>query len=509
VKLRQNSEGDLSLNGESVGMDRRSFLRLASTLGGAAALTPSAAKLRWLEATSASTSASASAASILNAPAASSPIDTIVVLMMENRSVDHYLGWLATDEAYLEAGRSRYGAGFGFAADQTQSFLDPATAAPAATYDIVSDSGTENAYRGCGHPDPGHGWTAGRAQRDGGFLAPGSGNDRFALSYYNADTIPMHALLARNFTTFDQYHCSVLGPTYPNREYMHSAQSGGIKNNALPPQAGHNTGFSWDTIWDRLRTAGVSCGYYFVDLPAIALWGARMAPIAHHVERFFADAAAGTLPQVVFVDPGFTTGFRTDDHPHADIRAGQKFIFDVFKSFAESPHWNRGVFFVNYDEWGGFFDHAQPPKLPDDRTSTDDAENFGQAGFRVPCLMASPFAQPGFVDHQLYDHTSILRFIEWRYLGAPAEGPAGSGWYLTARDRNANNIGASLLASPTSAHADLELLPQIPVASMPCEGDALSGLPGLDSLDGGFQQMLDTGWAESMGYRINPRLPQL
>ena len=491
-------------------MDRRTFLKLAATLGGTAAAAPSLARLQSLSAVP--------SASILNSPATSSPINTIVVLMMENRSIDHYLGWLATDAAYLENGRSRYGADFAFDGDQTQAFLDPDTGQPAPTYDIVLDEGEENAYRGCGHPDPGHGWTAGRAQRDGGFLAPGSGNDRFALSYYNADSIPVHALLARSFTTFDRYHCSVLGPTYPNREYMHSAQSGGIKRNDLPPQVGgeHFAGFTWDTIWDRLRAAGVSCGYYCVDLPAIALWGPRMIPIAHHVERFFADAAAGTLPNVVFLDPGFTTGFRTDDHPYADIRAGQRYVFNAFKAFYESPHWERGVFFVNYDEWGGFFDHVAPPLLPDDRASTDDLENFGQAGFRVPCLMASPYAQPGYVDHRQYDHTSILRFIEWRFLGAPFEGPDGEGWWLTSRDRYANNIGAALVSTPQVTEIELGPLPQVPVSSMPCEGEALEGTGAPDlpeanapTVEPGFKELLESGWLESMGFKIEPRLPAL
>jgi len=490
-------------------MERRDFLRLAAGLGGAAALGPGLTKLNWLSAAGSTVPAN----SVLGGAASECPVETIVVLMMENRSVDHYLGWLATDEAYLEAGRRRYGADFAFDADQTQTFLDPATGQLAETYDIVNAAGQENAYRGCGFSDPGHGWNAGRAQRDGGFLATGSGNDHFALSYYNADSIPLHALLAREFTAFDRYHCSVLGPTYPNREYMHSAQSGGIKTNAFPFEVeGHTTGFTWTTIWDKLRAAGVSCGYYCVDLPAIALWGPRMIPVAHHIERFFAEAAAGTLPRVVFVDPGFTTGFRTDDHPHADIRAGQKYIFNVFKAFRESPHWDKGAFFVNYDEWGGFFDHVAPPVLADDRRDdTDDANNFGQAGFRVPALLASPYALPGYVDHRLYDHTSILRFIEWRYLGAPAEGPGGGNdWSLTKRDRHANNIGAALMATRTEADVDLELFPQIPIASPPCEGDelAVAAAPAT-VVDDDFERLLSSGWIESMGFKIEPRLPAL
>ena len=81
---------------------------------------------------------------------------------------------------------------------------------------------------------------------------------------------------------------------------------------------------------------------------------------------------------------------------------------------------------LTYDEWGGFFDHVAPPILPDLRASANDEENFGQAGFRVPTVLASPYARPGFVDHTQYDHTSILRFLEWRFLGAPPRGPGAS-----------------------------------------------------------------------------------
>jgi phospholipase C len=500
-------------------MDRRSFLRLAAGMGGAAALGPALAPTLLPSLGRLGGLSAAPANSILDGAAADSPIDTVVVLMMENRSVDHYMGWLAADATYLENGRRRYGDTFAYDGLQRTSYLDPATALPAETYDIVSQHGADNAYRGCGFGDPGHGWSAGRAQRDGGFLAPGSGNDHFALSYYNPDSLPMHSLLARNFTTFDRYHCSVLGPTYPNREYMHSAQSGGIKSNDLPPQIGYPTGFDWPTIWDKLMAAGVSCGYYFVDLPVVALWGPRLAPVAHPIEHYFADAAAGTLPKVVFLDPGFTTGFRTDDHPHADIRAGQKYLLDVFKAFHSSPQWAKGAFFVTYDEWGGFFDHVAPPLLADDRASANDANNFGQAGFRVPTMMASPYAQPGYVDHRLYDHTSILRFIEWRYLGAPAEGPGavGDSWFLTSRDRNAANIGRSLTTSPVSYEVDMPILPEVPIASQSCEGDETKvtiapvvGRPVEQPVGhpvDDFAKFLESGFAEAMGYKVDPRVP--
>src|SRR5205823_345182 len=133
--------------------------------------------------------------------------------------------------------------------------------------------------------------------------------------------------------------------------------------------------------------------YYYTDLPVLALWGGRLDAFAHPIADYFAQAEAGKLPRVVFVDPAFLGDNRTDDHPLADIRAGQRYLRDVFAAFARSKHWKRGAFVVMYDEWGGFYDHVRPPVLPDNRANPVDDENFGQAGFRVPALVASPCAQ--------------------------------------------------------------------------------------------------------------------
>ena len=151
----------------------------------------------------------------------------------------------------------------------------------------------------------------------------------------------------------------------------------------------------------------------------------------------------------------------------------------MFRAFTNSPHWERGLFILTYDEWGGFFDHVAPPVLPDLLSSSVDEKNFGQAGFRVPTVLASPYARPGYVDHRQYDHTSIMRFLEWRFLGAPAEGPQGDGWWLTPRDRNANNIGASLgAADPDPELFDLDDLP-LRAPTPQCSGAPQLAAPGM------------------------------
>jgi phospholipase C len=492
-------------------VDRREFLRRTAQLGGAVALGGSAlATGTGALRSSAGALAAADISSMLDKPAKESPIDTVVVVMMENRSFDHYLGWLATDKKYVERGKSRYGKRFRVDGKQVQTFPAP-DGTIAQTAPLLTNPAETNPYRGCGHPDPGHGWTQGRAQRDGGFLAPASGNDAFALGYYGADAMPFTSQLAREFTVFDRWHASVLGPTYPNRAYLHSGQSGTYQTNMLPTATG---GYDWETIWDRLAAARVSTGYYYTDLPVLALWGGRLGNVTRPIDEYFSLAQAGKLPHVTFVDPAFLTGNRTDDHPLADIRAGQRFLRDVFAAFARSKQWRRGAFVLMYDEWGGFYDHVKPPVLPDNRASTDDLQNFGQAGFRVPAVVASPYARRGYVDHTLYDHTSALRFLEWRFLGAPARGPgkAGQTWFLTERDRRANNLGASLASEPVEKRVGIKLDVVLTDPSPPCDAQPGMGgglavrapVPATPPEDHAFQHAYDDGWFERVGFDVKP-----
>ena len=486
-------------------MDRREFLQRAGVLSGAALL-GGPTLLGAAAGDGAKSGTAKQPRGMLELPAKESPIETVVVVMMENRSFDHYFGWLADDERYLERGKRRYGRKFRVDGEQRQEFVGPYGVA-VATAPWLTQPGEANPYRGCGHPDPGHGWEQGRAQRDRGFLDPASGNDAFALGYYEADALPFTSQLAREFTVFDRWHASLLGPTFPNRAYLHSAQAGDYKDNTLPLSTG---GYQWDTIWDRLGAAGVPAGYYWTDLPALALWGARLGPFTHPVDEYFTAAADGDLPDVVMVDPAFLAGNRTDDHPYADIRAGQRFVRDVFQAFAESRHWKRGLFVLVYDEWGGFFDHVPPPSLPDDRASTVDLENFGQAGFRVPAVVASPFARRGFVDHHVYDHTSILRFLEWRFLGAPADGPGRDtdDWFLTSRDRTAGNIGMSLLGEDPDRDVGIDLDVAIDEPTPPCPEDGGPPLPPpaapapLEKHS--FEVAMDDGWFDRVGHRVRP-----
>jgi phospholipase C len=386
------------------------------------------------------------------------PIDHFVVLMMENRSFDHYFGWVSEADGV-----------------QQQSYTDPAgNSVPTRHFSTLGSGGME--YKGCGHPDPGHGWDSGRAQLGGGFLAEGSGNDEFALTYFNRGELGFIHDAARAYTLYDRFFCSLLASTWPNRYYKWSGQSGGLKNNDPPVGTAGN---QWETIFDRGMARGLSARYYASDLPFSAVWGARGATWTNPITRYYADCAAGTLPNIAFVDPPFRDGgggdgLSADEHPLGDVRLGQAFMADVVNAFVSSPCYRRGALFVIYDEWGGFFDHVRPPSVPDDRASADLNENFGQMGFRIPALAVSPFARGGRrsssrfrVDHGVYGHESILKLISYRFgLGD-----------LTLRMARARNIGLSF----DWEHADFDApaLPDPPeVATAPC---ALGGGDVLDS----------------------------
>ena len=351
------------------------------------------------------------------------PIDTFVVLMMENRSFDHYFGWY-----HLADGKN---AGLKYPDDQGHLHK---------THRLVPD------YQGCGFADPDHSWEGGRTQYDHGKLDGfrRGDNDDFALGYYDDGDVAYIQPLAKAFTLYDRYFCSLLGPTWPNREYMHSAQSGGIKKNGGFTDAFQQglTGpglYHWETIWDRLLQKGISCAYYSSDQPFIGVFGKRYLPIVRPVSEFYADAAAGNLPQVCFVDPPFLdggggNGLSGDEHPHGDIRIGQFFMSEIVNAFVRGPQYHHGALFVNYDEWGGFFDHVRPRLVPDDRSSRKLVHNFGITGFRIPGVAVSPYAKRHHVSHMTVTHESILKLISYKF---------GLG-YLNKRHRYASNIGRTL-----------------------------------------------------------------
>jgi phospholipase C len=382
-----------------------------------------------------------------------SGIDHIVVVMMENRSFDHMLGWVP-------------------GADGRQAGLTYTDAAGIehATYPLAPD------FQGCGHPDPDHSYEGGRIQFNNGacdgWLRAGE-SDEYAIGYYTEADLQFFSGAARDWTICDQYFSSLMGPTFPNRFYSHCAQTDRITNSfelsTLP------------TIWDRLADSGVSAGYFFSDVPFLGLWGAKYLPISRHISSFFAACREGKLPAVSYVEPRFfdsASGLSNDDHPHADVRNGQAFQNSIYEAVAGSKAWRNTMIVFHYDEWGGFFDHVAPSAAPTSEIDRAAGNLDGLRGFRVPAIIVAPFARRGHVDHTVFDHTSVLRFIEWRWKLDP----------LTERDATAANLADVLDFSRRSLFAPAYAVepPPPPTLCEPFEADKWETVRNIAALYGFF-----------------------
>jgi phospholipase C len=435
-----------------MGVNRRDFLRGAAGAASAAAF-------------AGATSLISAETSNLPAPAASN-IEHIIVVMMENRSFDHFFGWLP--------GANGKQAGLTYVDSNGESHP---------TQRLTT-------FVGCAHPDPDHSYAGGRSEVNNGAMngwLQTTTNDTFSIGYYEEADLPVWSKLARNFTTCDNYFASILSSTFPNRIFQHAAQTDRLSNtfdiSTLP------------TIWDNLAAAGVSAKYYWANVPFLALWGTKYIDISDTYAQFLLDAANGNLPAVSFVDPAYTIlddGEGNDDHPHADIRSGEAFISQIYNAVTNGPGWKNTVLIFNRDEWGGFYDTVAPSRvIAANALDTDIVDGKTLLGCRVPVVIASPFsmgkpATPR-IDSHLYDHTSVLKLIEWRYNLPP----------LTPRDASTE---ISNLALALNFKATYTAPPSIPVTTppipTPCGLFELGSEVDNESYD--FYKMLNsdlmTGW---------------
>lgn len=328
-------------------------------------------------------------------------LDNIIVVTMENRSFDHLLGWLP-------------------GADGKQSGLSYADKGgiARATHHLTS-------FDGCRMADPNHSVEGGRAQynngaSDGWLKAEGS--DLSAIGYYVAADLSFMSQAAPKWTVLDRYFAPFLGPTFPNRLISQAAQTDRISNTLVAS--------TLPTIWDRLSSAGLSGANYGTLLTTASLWGNKYQSIIKPIATFFADAAAGTLPNVSFVDPELTTDYGNSYHPPGDIRNAEAFLGSIYKAVTAGPQWKSSLLIITFDEWGGFFDHVPPSVAPLSQIERNAGNTDGLRGFRVPTLLVSPFVKRQSVSSRVYDHASILRLIESRWNLQP----------LALRDASANNL---------------------------------------------------------------------
>ncbi len=329
-----------------------------------------------------------------------SGIDHVVVLMMENRSFDHFLGWVPGAD-----GRQA-----GILAPDRAGVLQ-------STYAMLE--GHASPWQGCGSADPNHGYGAGRVhlnagKMDGWLLTdPTQLGDTLPLGYYRRQDLPFYSAAVEDWTVCDRYHHALIAGTWPNRFYMHGGDNDFVDGDGIEKQS------HIPTLWDALAEKGLQGRYYFGNLPFVALWGTKYLTMARPLETFFLDAALGDLAPVTFVDPIFESGapnaLSNDDHPHSDVRAGQFLLNRVYNAVRSSPKWDRTLLIINYDEWGGFFEHVVPPVMPPSEVDFATWQNDGLLGFRVPCMLIGPRAFRGHVNHDLLEPNAVLNFLSWRF----------------------------------------------------------------------------------------------
>jgi phospholipase C len=404
-------------------------------------------------------------------------VEHVVVLMLENRSFDHMLGYLS-----LEAGRSDID---GLRAEMANEYggrsyavhhLDRTAFLPVEDPD---HSGEATAVQIAGGTMSGFvdSFAAKLAQRGASDRDPG-----LVMGYYNAADLPVYDHLATEFCVCDRWHASVPGATWPNRLYALSGRADGSRDDKPSGQAplydipsffrhldAHHVSWRWYSYdpgilrcVDRHYWLSHYERFAYVDKSKLS-WQSRAEelPVIDQWSRsFIEDAARGSLPALSWIDPNFKDlnlygGDSNDDHPPSDVRDGQQLVLAVYHALASSPQWGKTLLVVTYDEHGGFYDHVPPPPAEDDHP-----ELFGQYGIRVPALVVSPLVGRGSVSHTLFDHTSIIKTILLRFCGAadlarptPTSGirawfEPGHPHYLGKRVATANDL-SGLLTEPT------------------------------------------------------------
>jgi phospholipase C len=344
-------------------------------------------------------------------------IDHIVVLMMENHSFDNYLGTLGRGDGFTIGPGGRPTASNADASGkEVRAFRMPTT---------CQQNGRPSQTWNDSHIQ----WNGGR---NDGFVRSLSGP--VAMGYWTAADLPFYHGLARTFPLGDRYFAPVLGQTFPNRRYLVAATSLGLVSDAIsqlsgpPPPNG--------TIFDRLNAHDLSWKDYSSTLPSIDLFPsvARQNPASVVPSaQFFTDAAAGTLPAFSIVEPDYS--HQSEEDPQ-DIVMGEAFSAKVINAAMMGPGWSKTLLVWTYDEHGGYYDHVPPPpapapdSIPPNISATDQPGRFDRYGFRVPCVVVSPYARPNHVSHVVADHTSILKLVETKW-NLPA---------MTYRDANASNL---------------------------------------------------------------------
>ncbi len=284
-----------------------------------------------------------------------------------------------------------------------------------------------------------------------------------ALCQYYQKDIPNFWAYATNYTLYDEFHTSVLGPSFPNHLFGIAAWANNVGNNPvlIPDEYGYDWGcddpasslvmqvtglfpvgspyyaysqpispcMDFPALPDLLNGAGLTWTYYSPDedtdgfewngLDAIAhiRYGSQWATNVKETAQFATDAANGKLANVSWlVEPVDESG-----HPVASICFNENTVVELVNAVMNGPEWNSSAIFITWDDWGGFYDHVVPPQV-----------DLTGLGFRTPLIVISPYARNGYVSHRVTEFSSFLTTVE-HYYGLP---PIGA----PARDASSNDL---------------------------------------------------------------------
>jgi phospholipase C len=403
-------------------------------------------------------------------------VEHVVVLMLENRSFDHMLGYLS-----LEGGRSDI--------DGLQSGMSNDAGGQAYPIKHLGSTHVPDP-----HWDPDHSAAATDMQINGGkmdgfaasfakTLESRGVSDRdpgMVMGYFNADDLPVYDHLAEHFCVCDRWHSSVPGATWPNRLYAVAGSADGSRDDKPKPPpiyAKHSfvrhldaTDVNWR--WYTYDVGTLRCvdhEYLLSHHEHFAYVEKSKLPLEVRLEEellldedsasFLEDAKRGRLAPVSWIDPNFKDlnlahVQSNDDHPPSDVGAGQELVMLIYNALAGGPLWEKTLLLVVYDEHGGFHDHFPPGGAAD-----DDPTMFGRYGIRVPALVVCPWVAQRTAAHALFDHASIIKTILTRFAPSELERRSGAAalihWleeghphYMGKRVATAEHLGG-LLTEPT------------------------------------------------------------
>jgi phospholipase C len=392
-------------------------------------------------------------------------IEHVFVLMLENRSFDHLLGFssIAGTDAVTGAPTEINGLGGG----ESNSYNGQTyTVSRGADYLMPTDPHHEFPdvlHQLCGpaavYASGGQYPTIDNSGIVAAYMASGAIDPREVMKCYLPEQLPVLNALANEFVICDNWHASMPGPTWPNRMFVHAASSGGLDHSPTTEEI-----LEWETLdgfffkngttFDALSNNGIARVIYGGDdFPmAAALKGIHLDDI-RHFSLFAGDLGQANYPyKYTFIEPSYDVlndyKSGSSQHPLADITHGEALIKATYEAIRNSPVWPNSLLIIAWDEHGGFFDHGIPPQAPAPGDTAPGARynqfgfTFEQYGSRLPALVISPLIPKNLIDHRLYDHASIPATLE-SLFGLSS---------MTARDANANRLDT--LISLATARGD-------------------------------------------------------